>query len=252
MAEKSPSMKFIRKLLLAFAVVYLLPALASAGLWYLKERPQSWHDADWSSSGILTEAAHGPEAAIYVFSATTGGMKGAVASHAWIVTKTEGALAYDRYEKVGWGRPIRKNAYPADGRWYSNEPRIVVAVRGEEAERLIPRIEKAIGAYPYSSPGAYRLWPGPNSNTFIAHVLRSVPELDAVLPPDAVGRDYLPEGKLFDVDADGLDLHATLYGLAGISAGWRSGLELHFMGLVAGFDIARPGIKIPALGRFGI
>ncbi|MDX0927341.1 DUF3750 domain-containing protein [Sinorhizobium medicae] len=245
-------MKFIRKLLLAFAVVYLLPALASAGLWYLKERPQSWHDADWSSSGILTEAAHGLEAAIYVFSATTGGMKGAVASHAWIVTKTEGALAYDRYEKVGWGRPIRKNAYPADGRWYSNEPRIVVAVRGEEAERLIPRIEKAIGAYPYSSPGAYRLWPGPNSNTFIAHVLRSVPELDAVLPPDAVGRDYLPEGKLFHVDADGLDLHATLYGLAGISAGWRSGLELHFMGLVAGFDIARPGIKIPALGRFGI
>ena len=73
-----------------------------------------------------------------------------------------------------------------------------------------------------------------------------------VLPPDAVGRDYLPEGKLFHVDADGRDLHATLYGLAGVSAGLRSGLELHFMGLVAGFDVARPGIKIPALGRFGI
>lgn len=127
-----------------------------------------------------------------------------------------------------------------------------MAVRGEEAKRLIPKIEKAIEAYPYSSPGAYRLWPGPNSNTFVAHVLRSVPELDSVLPPDAVGRDYLPEGKLFHVDADGRDLHATLYGLAGVSAGWRSGLELHFMGLVAGFDVARPGVKIPALGRFGI
>jgi hypothetical protein len=179
-------------------------------------------------------------------------MKGAVASHAWIVTKDEGASTYNRYEKVGWGKPIRRNAYPADGRWYSNEPRIVVAVRGEEAKRLIPKIEKAIEAYPYSSPGAYRLWPGPNSNTFVAHVLRSVSELDAVLPPDAVGRDYLPEGKLFHVDADGRDLHATLYGLAGVSAGWRSGLELHFMGLVAGFDVARPGVKIPALGRFGI
>lgn len=245
-------MKFLRKLFLVFAVVYLLPALASAGLWYLKERPQSWHDADWSSSGILADAAASPQAAIYVFSATTGGMKGAVASHAWIVTKDEGAPTYNRYEKVGWGKPIRKNAYAADGRWYSNEPRIVVAVSGEEAKRLIPKIETAIEAYPYSSPGAYRIWPGPNSNTFVAHVLRSVPELDVVLPPDAVGRDYLPEGKLFQVDADGRDLHATLYGLAGVSAGWRSGLELHFMGLVAGFDVARPGIKIPALGRFGI
>lgn len=111
-------MKFLRKLFLVFAVVYLLPALASAGLWYLKERPQSWHDADWSSSGILADAAASPQAAIYVFSATTGGMKGAVASHAWIVTKDEGASTYNRYEKVGWGKPIRRNAYPADGRWY--------------------------------------------------------------------------------------------------------------------------------------
>ncbi|WP_026612816.1 DUF3750 domain-containing protein [Ensifer aridi] len=245
-------MKFLRRLFLAFIIVYLLPALASAGLWYLKDRPQSWREADWSSAGILPEAATKPDAAIYVFSATTGGMKGAVASHAWIVTKYEGAPSYSRYEKVGWGRPIRKNAYPADARWYSNEPRLVVSVTGEQAERLIPKVDQAIAAYPYSAPGAYRIWPGPNSNTFVAHVLRSVPELDAVLPPDAVGRNYLPEGRLFEVDADGLDVHATLYGLAGISAGWRSGLELHFMGLVAGLDIARPGLKIPAVGRLGM
>jgi hypothetical protein len=245
-------MKILRRLFLAFAVIYLLPALASAGLWYFKERPQTWRDADWSSAHILPEPSARPQAAIYVFSATTGGMKGAVASHAWIVTKDEGASSYNRYEKVGWGKPVRKNAYQADGRWYSNEPRIVTVVTGEEAKRLIPKVEQAIAAYPYSTPGAYRLWPGPNSNTFVAHVLRSVPELDVVLPPDAVGRDYLPEGRLFLVDADGRDLHATLYGIAGISAGWRSGLELHFMGLVAGIDIVRPGIKIPAIGRVGI
>ncbi|WEX78304.1 DUF3750 domain-containing protein [Sinorhizobium numidicum] len=245
-------MKILRRLLAAFLFIYLLPALASAGWWYVKDRPQSWRDADWSSAGMLPEASQSPEAAIYVFSATTGGMKGAVASHAWIVTKEEGALAYGRYEKVGWGKPIRKNAYQADARWYSNEPRIVVAIKGAEAERLLSKVEQAIAAYPYSSPGTYRLWPGPNSNTFVAHVLRSVPELDAVLPPDAVGRDYLPGGRLFQVDTDGLDLHATLYGLAGISAGWRSGLELHFMGLVAGLDVARPAIKIPAIGRLGL
>lgn len=245
-------MKILRRLALAFALIYLVPALSSAGFWYLKERPQSWRDADWSSAGILPRATASPDAAIYVLSATTGGMKGALASHAWIVTKSEGASAYDRYEKVGWGKPIRNNAYDADGRWYSNEPQIVVAVTGDMARRLIPKVEEAIAAYPYATPGAYRLWPGPNSNTFVAYVLRSVPELDAVLPPNAVGRDYLPEGKFFQIDADGRDLHATLYGLAGISVGWRSGLELHFMGLVAGIDIMRPGIKIPAIGRLGI
>ncbi len=245
-------MKFARRLAAAFLVIYLLPALASAGWWYMQDRPQSWRSADWSSAGILPKTAESPDAAIYVFSATTGGMKGAVASHAWIVTKQQSAPTYDRYDKVGWGKPIRRNAYPADARWYSNEPRLVVSVTGTEASRLIPKIEAAIASYPYDAPGGYRIWPGPNSNTFVAHVLRSVPELGAVLPPDAVGRDYLPEGKLFQIDADGRDIHATLYGLAGVSTGVRSGFELHFLGLVAGFDLARPGIKIPALGRFGV
>jgi hypothetical protein len=43
-------------------------------------------------------------------------------------------------------------------------------------------------------------------------------------------------------------VHATLYGLAGFSAGWHSGFEVHLMGLVAGIDIKRIGIKVPAFG----
>lgn len=245
-------MNLIRILLLAILVVYLLPALASAGLWYVKERPESWRNADWSSSGVLPKATADGEAAIYVLSAATGGLKGAVASHAWIVTKQAGDRVYNRYDKVGWGTPIRRNMREADGAWYSNRPNIVVAITGAEAARLIPQVEAAIQSYPYATPGAYRIWPGPNSNTFVAHVLRTVPDLGAVLPPDAVGRDYLPEGRLFSVDADGRDIHATLYGLLGISAGVRSGFELHFMGLVAGVDVARPALKIPAFGRVGM
>lgn len=245
-------MKFLRRLLLAILIVYLLPALASAGLWYAKERPSRWSEARWTSANILPKADASEDAAIYIFSAQTGGLKGAVASHSWIVTKARGDRTYTRYDKVGWGSPIRRNGYPADAYWYSNEPHMVASVHGAQAERLIPQVEKAIQGYPYSTPGAYRIWPGPNSNTFVAHVLRSVPEIGAVLPPDAVGRDYLPNGGLFAFDADHRDLHATLYGLVGISAGARSGFEVHFMGLVAGIDILRPAIKIPALGRFGV
>ena len=36
----------------------------------------------------------------------------------------------------------------------------------------------------------YRIWPGPNSNSFVAHVLREVPELGTTLPPNATGRDF--------------------------------------------------------------
>jgi hypothetical protein len=244
--------KFAKRLLLAIAIIYLLPALASAGLWAMKDHPRGWNAARWSSSGMLPAASSDGQAAVYVFSAMTGGFKGSVASHAWVVLKKPGATSYDRYDKVGWGTPIRHNGYAADAYWYSNMPRQVVAIHGAEAEKLIPKIEKAIADYPYGKPGGYRIYPGPNSNTFVAHVLRSVPELGVVLPPDAVGRDYLPEGKLFAMDADGRDAHATLYGLIGVSAGLRSGLELHIMGLVAGIDVMRPAIKIPAIGRIGI
>jgi hypothetical protein len=245
-------MKLLRNVLVLFLAIYLMPALGAAGYWYIKDRPANWREADWSSAGILPKPKDAPQATIHIFSAATGGMKGAVASHAWIVTKEANALAYNRYDKVGWGKPVRRNAYLPDAYWYSNTPRLVASLSGDEAARLIPKIEKAIAAYPYSTPGAYRIWPGPNSNTFVAHILRSVPELGVVLPPDAVGRDYLPDGRLFTIDADGRDMHATLYGLLGISAGVRSGLELHVMGLVAGVDFARPAIKIPAIGRIGI
>ncbi|MCJ8509226.1 DUF3750 domain-containing protein [Rhizobium lemnae] len=243
---------FLKRLFLAIFAIYLLPTFASAGWWALQDRPARWSEANWGSAGILPEASQSDEAAVYVFSAKTGGLKGAVASHAWIVTKEQGARIYTRYDKVGWGSPIRRNHRPADAFWYSNPPELVTKITGEDAQALIPKVEAAIAAYPYAEPGGYTIWPGPNSNTFVAHVLRSVPELGAVLPPHAVGRDYLPDGAFVHLDQDGKDLHLTIRGLIGLSAGVRSGFEVHFLGLVAGIDVMRPGIKIPAFGRIGV
>ncbi|MBB4142871.1 DUF3750 domain-containing protein [Rhizobium rhizoryzae] len=243
---------FLKRLFLAIFAIYLLPTFASAGWWALQDRPARWSEANWGSAGILPEASQSDEAAVYVFSAKTGGLKGAVASHAWIVTKEKGARTYTRYDKVGWGSPIRRNHRPADAFWYSNRPELVTKITGEDAQALIPKVEAAIAAYPYAEPGGYTIWPGPNSNTFVAHVLRSVPELGAVLPPHAVGRDYLPDGAFVHLDQDGKDLHLTIRGLIGLSAGVRSGFEVHFLGLVAGIDVMRPGIKIPAFGRIGV
>lgn len=244
-------MKFLLRLVSVILLVFVLPTLVSAGLWATKEHPAGWSQANWGSTGLLPQAEESPEAAIYVFSAMTGGLKGAIASHAWIVTKDENG-AYQRYDKVGWGSPIRRNHRAPDAFWYSNPPRLVAEVKGEEAKRLIPLVEAAIAGYAYGKPGGYRIYPGPNSNTFVAHVLREVPELDAVLPSDAVGRDYLPGGAFYHLDKDGRDLHLSLGGFAGLSVGVRSGLEVNFLGLVAGIDIQRPGIKVPGFGTIGL
>lgn len=244
-------MRFLLRFLSVVVLVFILPTLVSAGLWVSKDRPQRWSEANWGSSGLLPKAEASPEAAIYVFSAMTGGLKGAIASHAWIVTKDENG-AYQRYDKVGWGSPIRRNHRAPDAFWYSNPPRLVAEVKGEAAKRLIPKVEAAIEGYPYGQPGGYRIYPGPNSNTFVAHVLREVPELGAVLPADAVGRDYLPDGAFYHLDEDGRDLHVSLGGLAGFSVGVRSGLEVNFLGLVAGIDVVQPGIKLPGFGTVGL
>ncbi|MCO5162801.1 MAG: DUF3750 domain-containing protein [Mesorhizobium sp.] len=245
-------MKLLKLLLLFVLLVFVTPAVATAGWWILKDRPGNWSSADWSSSGVLPRADSDRDAAVYVLAARTGGLKGAFSLHSWIVTKKPGAASYDRYDKVGWGSPIRRNSRPADGRWYSNEPYIVHEVTGKAAASLVPKVEAAIASYPYSKPGDYHVWPGPNSNSFVAHVLRSVPELGATMPPNATGRDFAAGfGAIGWSSATG-DFHATLHGLAGLSLGATSGLELHLMGLVAGIDVARPALKIPAYGRWDI
>ncbi len=243
--------QWIKRLFISVFVVFVIPTAATAGWWALQERPGSWHAAEWGASGVLPSAIEPGEAAIHVMAARTGGMKGALSVHSWLVVRKPGADRYDRYDKVGWGSPIRHNGYPADAFWYSNLPYIVHSVTGAQAERLIPRVEAAIAAYPYGTNGSYRIWPGPNSNSFVAHVLDAVPELGARLPPNAVGRDFAPGPASFRISPDWRDLHVTLGGLLGFSLGARSGFEIHLLGLVAGIDVMHPAIKVPALGRVG-
>lgn len=244
-------MRIVRRVLALILAIYLVPSLAAAAFWASREHPRTWREANWTSSRMLADPSVSNEARVVILAAQTGGFKGAFAVHSWIVVKRAGAQNYDRYDVVGWGMPVRKNNYEPDGYWYSNKPFIVWQASARHAEALIPRIEAAIAHYPYNVKGGYRLWPGPNSNTFVATILRQVPEIDAVLPPNAIGRDYLGDSSFIAYDPAG-DLHVSIFGLFGFSGGVRSGLEFHFMGLVAGLDVRHPGIKIPAFGRLGV
>jgi hypothetical protein len=166
--------------------------------------------------------------------------------------KEAGARQYTRYDKVGWGSPVRTNGWAADGRWFGNAPQPIVLIEGENAERLIPQIKQAVATYPYRVSGDYNAWPGPNSNTFVAHVMRSVPELGAALPPTAIGKDWQPFRDIVGLTPSRTGVQVSLGGYAGLSVGWVEGLEVDFLGLIAGFDVRRPAVKLPGWGRIGM
>ena len=152
---------------------------------------------------------------------------------------------------VGWGTHVRNNAWAPDGRWFGDTPRVLVDVRGAEAAALIPKAKAAIAAYSYSHFGDYRIWPGPNSNTFTATILRAVPELAVTLPANAMGKDFRATPYVGRTDS-GTGVEASLWGLLGVKVGWIEGLEVNVLGLVAGLDLRHPAVKLPGFGRLGI
>jgi Protein of unknown function (DUF3750) len=241
----------IRKVLLTIFILFLFPLAVHAGLYFTKERAASFRDANWSSTGMLLSASADKEARLLVFTGRTGRWRGIFSVHSWIVLKPENATTWSRYDVVGWGQPVRMNGWAPDSYWFGNTPRVLVDVRGPQAAALIPKVKAAIDDYRYNEFGDYRLWPGPNSNTFVATVLRAVPELGIALPANAVGKDFrsFPYAGLSDSRTG---IEASLWGILGVKAGWVEGLELNFLGLVAGLDLRHPGIKLPGFGRLGL
>jgi hypothetical protein len=233
-------------------VVFVLPIAARGTLYAVEEHPRSWRDANWSSTGLLPNAADDRPARVLVFAGRAGGWRSIFAVHTWIVVKPENAPAYTRYDLMGFGQPVRVNLHAPDGYWFGDRPQLVADVRGARAASAIPKIEAAVKSYPYAAYGSYRVWPGPNSNTFTAALLRAAPELEIAMPPEAVGRDFRADGAFVGLTPSHTGLEAGIYGLLGAKLGWVEGVEVDVMGLVAGLDLRHPALKIPCIGRLGV
>jgi hypothetical protein len=158
----------LKKLLIVFLMLVFVPIAASATryLW-LGDGRGNWQTADRSSAGLLPPAATQPDAVVRVFSARTVRWRGIFAVHTWIVVKDKGEPNYTRYDYTAWGDPVRTNGFAPDGRWFGAVPETVIAVDGEQAESLIPKIRCIIENYKFRAYGDYSAWPGPNSNTFV-------------------------------------------------------------------------------------
>lgn len=237
------------------AVFFLPLAIAVTAHYADGPRETDWRTARRDSTGIAPLPAATSEAVIHVYAARAFRWRGAFGVHTWIAAKPQGAEEYTRFEVMGFnvargGKAVRVQSGVPDGFWYGNAPVLIRELRGgQEVDRLIERIHQAAALYPYKD--AYRIWPGPNSNTFIAYLGRALPELGLDLPPTAIGKDYLPGGALLARAPSGSGVQFSVNGMFGLILAPQEGFELNLLGLSAGIDFSPPALKLPGVGRVG-
>jgi len=231
--------------------------LAAGPLWTLVSGGASlhgnWRTASQRPVGLAPDPATHPEAIVQVYASRAFSWRGAFAVHTWLAAKPKGAETYTRYEVIGWNAGRGQSLISvsttraADAEWFGAAPQLIDALHGAEAEAVIERLPRAVASYPYAR--VYNLWPGPNSNTFIAYLGREIPELRLNLPSTAIGKDYLPSGEIFAPTPSGTGYQFSLAGVLGASVGRDEGIEFNLFGLVVGLDLRRPALKLPGIGR---
>jgi hypothetical protein len=117
----------------------------------------------------------------------------AIASHCWFAEFDRSAKRWRRWEvwqnagkgPGSWGHIRRDLMGPANGVGHGDSW-VLAEWTGAEADRLTAVLREPT-RYPW--PNTYRYWPGPNSNTYVAWVLREA-GVSAGLPWGAIGRWY--------------------------------------------------------------
>ncbi len=243
----------LRGVVALLLLLYALPVGVSAAV--NARASEHWFSARRDASGLAPDPETTPEAVLQVYAARTFGWRGVLAVHTWIAVKPTGSPRYSRYEVMGFGvgrgaPALRVDRQGPDNYWVGNRPEVLLDRRGAGVDALIERVRAAVLSYPY--PDHYRSWPGPNSNTFTAHVIRSVPELGFGLPANAIGKDYLTNGSVIAASPSGTGLQLSVFGLLGVMVAANEGLEVNLLGLTFGLDATRPAVKLPGIGRVGM
>ncbi|HET9236870.1 MAG TPA: DUF3750 domain-containing protein [Oligoflexus sp.] len=229
--------------------------LVVLGLVPLPLSAQDWRTADRSSMGLAPSPDAEPEALVQIYAARAFRWRGYFAVHTWVATKEKNAAAYTTYHVTNWGlnrtgSTIAIQEDIPDRRWFGADSDLLYEIKGARAESAIPQIQAAVASYPYHD--FYRAWPGPNSNTFVSHIIRSSPDLRFELPPHAIGKDWIGTGDLVGLSETGTGVQFSLFGLLGLTMGLGEGIEVNLLGLSLGVDFLRPALKLPFLGRLGM
>jgi hypothetical protein len=221
-------------------VVWLALALAAEA--YARLRPRAW----------TTATAKPDEVVVQLRCATVPGGLGLVGVHYWFAVFDPETQRWHRWEVwqqadaggTSW-RHVHKDLMVADADVGGGPVQIRSEWHGKEARALANALARSSE---YPDRGRYRAWPGPNSNTYIAWVLRRA-GVGADLEPRGIGKDYLGlAGVAISTTGTGVQAESALLGL---KFGLRDGVELHFLYLTFGLDALRPAVKTP-FGRLGM
>ena len=245
-------LRWLKRLSLLLVLLFVGPLAIAAG--NSVNLNADWRTASRESAGIAPRPENAPEAIAQIYAARTFGWRGALAVHTWVAIKPAGAPAYTTYEVIGWyayrgGSALYVRDGAPDRRWFGSRPVLLSDLRGDKAARAIERIKSAVASYPYKND--YRTWPGPNSNTFTAHIARNVPEFAVDLPPTAIGKDYIPGGAPFALAPSTTGIQLSLFGLLGVTVAAEEGLEINLLGLGFGIDPQGPALRLPGIGKLG-
>ncbi len=180
---------------------------------------QDWRTASQEPVGLAPDPATTREAVVQVYAARVIGWRGVFGVHTWIAVKRAAAMDYTVYEIIGWRLRWQDTALVVrhrapDMRWFGSAPELVAEKRGAGG------------------------------------VLRAVPELEADLPPTAIGKDYSGK-KLVGSAPSGRGFQLSLFGLAGLTASAVEGFEVNVLGLTFGINPFDPSLKLPLVGRVG-
>lgn len=210
-----------------------------------------WRLASRRSANLAPDPHKTKIALVQVYAARTYGWRGAFAVHTWIAVKPKNTPNYIIYQALGWnffrGLPyvdVREGV--PDAYWFGQKPKLLFSLKGIPAEKAIREINQAVKQYPYKN--YYIFWPGPNSNTFTAYVIRHAPLLHFPLPVTAIGKDYL-ENNLFLTNApSGTGWQFSIKGILGLIIAGKEGVEFNLLGLNIGVRPDKPFIHLPGLG----
>ncbi len=261
MLERTPGAKKKRfrllHLLLGFLTLYIAPVSYQLAAHHFDWEPAiAWASSNSRGEQLAEDPTTTNDAIIQVYAARAARWRGALGVHSWIAVKRSNEDFYTRIEVIGyalrWGnQTVQLRRGQPDRNWYGNPPELLRELRGAaKVDQLIDQIFSMAANYQYLDE--YNVWPGPNSNTFIAHLARQIPELSVDLPPTALGKDFLPGKKFFGKPASGKGIQLSVNGLFSLVISQEEGFELNLFGATAGLDLSPPAIKLPAIGRVGM